>query len=406
MNILVLTSIYPQVDDEENIGVTPVVQYFAKEWVKAGHRVVVIHNSSKYPRLFYLLPDSWLKRINSKLGIVIPSQKQTKQLYSKVEGVVGYRIPMLKIIPKSKYLNALVVRQFNKILQIISHEKFMPDLVIGHWENPQIQLLSMFKEKYAVKTALVFHAIVYIKQKRYNEWVGKNIKNIDAIGARSQAIANEVKEILSLKKNPFICYSGIADKYFDIDKYRNYNFGNKIASSYLFVGRLIKRKNVDSSILALKALYMSEKFLFNIVGEGAESEKLSILKQNLDLDTNIRLLGYKSRDEVLKIMSETEVFIMISDNETFGLVYIEAMSQGCIVIASKHGGMDGIIVHGFNGFLCEQGNEKELEEICMKIKKMSTDEKTTISRNAINTALNFRDSMVAKIYLENIVYTD
>ena len=35
MNILVLTSVYPQDDDENNIGVTPVVQYFAKEWIKS-----------------------------------------------------------------------------------------------------------------------------------------------------------------------------------------------------------------------------------------------------------------------------------------------------------------------------------------------------------------------------------
>ena len=79
MNILILTSIYPQEDDEENVGVTPVVKYFAREWIKAGHNIIVIHNSSRYPQLLYLLPDSLLKKVNSKLGIVIPNRGHFKK---------------------------------------------------------------------------------------------------------------------------------------------------------------------------------------------------------------------------------------------------------------------------------------------------------------------------------------
>jgi glycogen synthase len=103
------------------------------------------------------------------------------------------------------------------------------------------------------------------------------------------------------------------------------------------------------------------------------------------------------------MMDKTEVFIMVSDNETFGLVYLEAMSRGCIVIASKNGGMDGIIKNGVNGFLCEQGNENELYKILKKIKGMSIEEKKSISENGIKTSSNFKDSHVAQNYLENVV---
>ena len=54
---------------------------------------------------------------------------------------------------------------------------------------------------------------------------------------------------------------------------------------------------------------------------------------------------------------------MISSNEVFKLVYLEAMAQGCIVIASKGGGFDGINVDGQNGFLCEPGDSEQLESI-------------------------------------------
>ena len=63
------------------------------------------------------------------------------------------------------------------------------------------------------------------------------------------------------------------------------------------------------------------------------------------------------------MLKQHDVFIMISKNETFGLVYLEAMAVGCITIASRQEGFDGIIKHGYNGFLCEAGNQEELEKL-------------------------------------------
>lgn len=403
MNILILTSIYPQKDDEANIGVTPVVQYFAKEWVKLGHNVIVIHNSSRYIRLLYLLPSPLLKKINSKLGIVISNKEQGLDLYTKSEGVICYRIPMLKLIPRTKYSELQINKQFKKILSVLEKETFVPDLILGHWENPQIPLLSMLKSKFNVKTALTFHEIVYIKQNRYKEWANRYTGGIDVIGARSKAISSKVKELLDLKREPFICYSGIPDKYFNEDKYKIIDFREKTKNSYLYVGRLIERKNVNISIRALGKVYGNDEFVFNIVGQGAEIDYLVSLVNDQELETRVNFIGYKNRDEVLDIMKDTEVFIMISNNETFGLVYIEAMSRGCLVIASKKGGMDGIIIDGYNGFLCEQGNELELISLCEKIREMPLEDKTKISQNAKKTAFEFKDSKISRKYLDNII---
>lgn len=403
MNILILTSIYPQEDDEKNIGVTPVVKYFANEWAKAGHNVMVVHNSSRYPNVLFLIPEFWLKKANSKFGIVVPNWNQRKKLYNKSEGVISFRLPMLKMIPKSKYTDFQIKKQFKKILKILKAQSFRPDIIIGHWENPQIPLLSLLKKEFNSKTALVFHGIVYIKQDRYRKFIKKYLDDIDVFGGRSEAIATEAKELLSLEEDPFICYSGIPDIYFDNKKYKEVVFEEKSPNSYLYVGRLIKRKNVDVSILVLKKMYDENNFTLNIVGEGAEKEHLKSLTRELCINKNINFLGYKKRDEIIDLMALTEVFIMISDNETFGLVYIEAMSRGCIVVASRSGGMDGIINHGTNGFLCEQGNEHELYSICRKINEMTIKEKTMISINARKTALNFKDSKVAQKYLESVI---
>ena len=101
-------------------------------------------------------------------------------------------------------------------------------------------------------------------------------------------------------------------------------------------------------------------------------------------------------------MDSADVFIMISENETFGLVWLEAMSRGCIAIASRDEGMDGVIINGVNGFLCKAGDENELERIISDIKKMDATELHQISQKAIETAKNMTDRKMAEAYINGI----
>lgn len=93
---------------------------------------------------------------------------------------------------------------------------------------------------------------------------------------------------------------------------------------------------------------------------------------------------------------------MVSDNETFGMVYIEAMLAGCVTIASKDGGVDGVIVDGQNGFLAKQGN---VDDLSLKIKEafaLSTMDKENLRRRAVETAVKLSDSNVAYRYLNYV----
>ena len=98
----------------------------------------------------------------------------------------------------------------------------------------------------------------------------------------------------------------------------------------------------------------------------------------------------------------SDVFIMISKDEVFGLVYLEAMARGCITIASKNEGMEGIIIDGYNGFLCEAGNHDELCKIIRIINDLPKEKINEISQNAINTARKYTDEAVAAQYINNV----
>ena len=95
--------------------------------------------------------------------------------------------------------------------------------------------------------------------------------------------------------------------------------------------------------------------------------------------------------------------VMISRGEAYGLVYLEAMARGCITIASRHEGFDGVIVDGENGFLCEAGNAEELAIIIMRINAMTADERQAISDRAIETAKRLTDEKAARLYIDDVI---
>jgi len=228
------------------------------------------------------------------------------------------------------------------------------------------------------------------------------IRDIGAIGARSVIEARQVKDILSLNIEPFICYSGAPNSAVDSSERNCTKMTVPGGIKHIFVGSFIKRKHLDATIIS----FINSKNVgdtLKIIGGGPEEERLKKLVTKLCKDNSIIFMGRISRTEVLDQMKEAQVFTLISDGETFGMVYIEAMLQGCLVIASKGGGFDGIIIDGINGFLCNPGDSEMLENIYRRIQGMSEIQRNCIGQNAIDTAIHYSEREVAEKYLNDIL---
>lgn len=400
MRILMLTSVYR----DETLGLkdpsTNIVNSFVKEWKKQGNDVLVIHNSHCYPRIFYAIPSKIKQTLSSKMGFAILDYRVIQKKIYVSSGVKVFRLPIKKIIPHMRPGKYTIKKQVQRIADILEAEKFIPDVMVGHWASPQMEIISELKKIYPCKTAVILHGLSYITAPGFD--VNKYLKNIDILGARSLTQAKQIQEILHLSKMPFVCNSGVPDEYLDayninLDKFRNIK---KLEITY--VGRLVSYKNVDATIRAL-AQIKEVNWKFNIVGDGATRAALEKLAKESDCDDKIRFWGWVSREEVMKILEDTHIFVMISTNEIFGLVYLEAMAASCITIASKGGGVDGIIVNGENGYLCQEGNDMELLAILKAIEKKSFSDIANIVRKGYMTAEEYKDSNVAKKYLDNIV---
>ncbi|MFV0145125.1 glycosyltransferase [Empedobacter falsenii] len=400
MKILVLTPIYPSLDKDK--GGTKVIHYFVKEWVKKGHEVYVIHNKAIYHDVFYKIPNFIIKKVENKLGSPIINVKLSDLDYI-YEGIPVSRIPIKKIIPHGDFSKREINNQFDKIKNKLVEVNFKPDIVIGHWESPQIQLVSLLKDFYNIKSAIILHLYYksyILKNNKKNEYVDY-LKNIDVIGFRSKFLRDKFLENFWTPKKSFICYSGVPidDK---IDYYKNVKSQFK---NIIYVGLLVQRKYPDVLLDALIEYNKSnkEKLNLNFIGEGNLKNKLNKKISNSNLEKFIKMKGRLARKDVFLEMQKADCLVMISKNEAFGLVYLEAMLNGCIVVASKNEGMDGIIENGINGFLCNSGNKKELLETFNLINNLSADQREVISKKAIETALRFTEENVSENYLKSIV---
>lgn len=401
MNILVITQMYSQPDDVGDNKPTKTVNYFVKEWVAMGHNVVVMHCPSKFPIALYLLPTSVKEKFARRISTMVPPIESRKELEREENGAKVYRLPMLKMKPGQAYSTSAIKMQVIKIEKILERLSFKPDLVLGHFANPSLELVANLAEFYNAKSSIVFHhdcTESSIKKYRIKE----NVKRVGAIGVRSIIEAHQVQKRLNMKSLPFVCCSGAPNDAVQVAKIvcDKQDFSKGIR--HIYVGSLIKRKHLD---IVIKAFLKTadEKDSLMVVGGGPEEEVLRKLVVDLNGEKKVIFTGRVPREEVLQRMGDAQVFTLISHDETYGMVYIEAMLQGCLTIASKGGGFDGIIQDGVNGFICEPGDQAALENMYKRISKMSTEERNRIGQTAINTAVHYSEREVAERYLNDIL---
>ena len=394
-SILVLTPIYPG----ENVkkSSTPVVHYFVREWVKQGYDVRVIHYPSNFPWIVNVIARPLRGFLGSKSGTEIRTWSLDEKEF-EVDGVHVYRVPLKKYKPHGRYSERQINMAVDKTINYCKKNGFRPDVIVSHWVNPSMDIMHRLKGYYDAPTCFVAHDAGHDFLGIYKNEAFGFINATNLLEFRSESIRRcFIDRFHCGEKKQFMCYSGIPSKYVeDIDR----NIGDR--NTLLFVGTLIERKYPVSLVAAASKVFSKEGFRVTYIGTGNEEQQIIKEAKQRGVENNVRLLGRVSRDEVVRQMDTHSIFVMISRAETFGLVYLEAMARGCITIASRDEGFDGIIQDGVNGFLCKAGDVDELAKILFRIKEMSQTELQDIYNRAIKTAHVLTDENVASNYLYHL----
>lgn len=130
----------------------------------------------------------------------------------------------------------------------------------------------------------------------------------------------------------------------------------------IYVGRVVEEQKKVSDLIAIaKELYKTNvKFTLRIIGDGPQmSELKAALSKEINND-KVTLSGWLEKDEVIKALRRSDIFILTSAYEGFSIALTEAMANGCCpVVTDIPSGSQQLINNGSNGFLIGLGNVDE-----------------------------------------------
>ncbi len=393
-NILLVTSLYPLPTKENNC--TFVCHYFTKEWVKLGYNVKVIHVQPVHCWLWHKLVKYYGKQLkNWAGGGNYYARKIRKTEHYVMDGVDVYRVPIYNLLPHGRYPKKSITKLAAEIHSLLADAGFVPDVITAH--SLALEIIPEINNEYQVKTCMVAHGMFPKLKKRYSNYQ-ELINYYDIWGFRNKPQNKVVENNFGPIKRTFLCLSGIPSKY--IVSCNTHSYRSPVRS-FLYIGELIERK-YPSALLDAVPIACPSDYSIKFIGEGPEKSRIDKTVAERNLEGKVLLTGKVGRDAITNYLDESDCFIMISRREAYGLVYLEAMARGCLVIASKNEGFDGIIIDGVNGFLCEAGNAGELAEIIKKINNMTPEERKRIADNGLATAAKMTDTLVAKDYVHEL----
>ena len=143
----------------------------------------------------------------------------------------------------------------------------------------------------------------------------------------------------------------------------------------VFVGRLVRKKGIPYAIKAIGEVVKKYKNVrLTIIGEGPERNNLKALIGKLRLSKKqVRLVGWKSHDEIVSFLNKSHIFILPSvtpangNEEGIANALKEAMAMGLISIATWHAGTPELIDHNISGFLAPEKDSGALAKIIIHV---------------------------------------
>lgn len=299
----------------------------------------------------------------------------------------------LKIRKKLDYKYIHIPKDILKRLEFIN-----PDIVVGGEYNATVVLSYLWCK---------------IKRKKYISWsdgtlnserninyLQRKLRHIICRGSNalisSSTRTKEAQIKYGAKSKIFISYLTI-----DIHKYmickNEWNNDNIIC-----VGSLIERKGVDLLFNAIKNV--RHHYVINIVGSGDELNRLKNIAKDLNIDSNIKFLGFKQRDELIELYKNSCLFVLPTREDCFGLVINEAMCAGLPIITSKYAdGAYDLVDDGKGGYIIDPYDTDNFSE---KLEELLSDKNKAEQMGRFNKEKikKFSIEEVAIPYLEAIDY--
>lgn len=282
----------------------------------------------------------------------------------------------------------------SKLVDVIKYENL--DILHVHYAIPHAAVAYMakkilLKEGRYIPVVTTLHGtdITLVgKNASFAPVVSFSINKSDGVTAVSQSLKDQTNEYFKVEKDIRVIYNFI-----DFNRFQRSNkehFKKAIAPDgekvLIHVSNFRKVKRVTDVIHVFKEVYKQMPCKLLLVGDGPERGNAERLCREVGLCHEVRFLG--KQDAVEELLAISDVFVLPSGSESFGLAALEAMACEVPVISSNIGGLPEINIHGETGFLSDVGDIEDMARNTLKILK-NQESLNYFRKNALEQAKRF-----------------
>ena len=304
--------------------------------------------------------------------------------------------PLFKFTPYEQVLTS-------KLVDVVKFERL--DLLHVHYAIPHASAAYMAQQilkdqgvEIPFVTTLHGTDITLVgKDPSFEPVINFSINKSNRVTAVSENLKKETFELFDIKNNIEVIPNFICLKEYKLDNndYYKKRFAPNNEKVICHVSNFRKVKRIEDVIIAFEGISKEMDVKLLLVGDGPERARLEQISRNSKFSKNIFFLGsLKSTKEVLNI---SDLFILPSSKESFGLSALEAMACGVPVIASDSGGIPEVISHGKSGLLNSVGDTYQMTKNALKL--LSNDSLLeSFKTNAYQQAMKFDIEVILPKY--------
>lgn len=232
----------------------------------------------------------------------------------------------------------------------------------------------------------------------YKPAVTFSINASDMVTSVSESLKQDTLDLFEIKKD-----IRVIPNFIDVSKYHQKAFtdcqremmaeGDEKIITHISNFRKVKR--IQDTVKVFYEIQKKIKCRLMMVGEGPEKERAEDLVDELCIQDKVMFLGQSH--EIDKILCFSDLFLLTSKRESFGLAALEAMINGVPVISTNTGGLPEVNEQGVSGYLCDVGDVKGMAKRAISI---LNDNHTlqTFKQNARKVAEQFDINQIVPMY--------
>lgn len=203
----------------------------------------------------------------------------------------------------------------------------------------------------------------------YKSAVNFSINKSDMVTSVSQSLKDDTLRIFDIKKEinvipNFIDFENLNDSNEDCQRHTMADEDEKIITH---VSNLRPVKRIADVIRVFAKIVKHKKAKLIIIGDGPERDKAVNIAIKLGVREKVIFMG--KSDDIEKILCFSDMFLLPSEKESFGLAALEAMAHSVPVISTNTGGLPEVNIQGVSGYLSNVGDIEDMATNALKILK-------------------------------------